>query len=64
MTTRSFIRIGAGLTIAMISASAFSRFAVAHGMSDAWRDTPPTIIAGLILVWFVWGARDDGRIPD
>lgn len=57
MTIRSFNVIGIGLALAMIGALAFSRFAVAQGMSDGWRDTPPAIIAGLLLVWVVWGRR-------
>ena len=57
MTIRSFNAVGVGLALAMIGALAFSRFAVAQGMSDGWRDTPPAIIACLVLAWFVWGRR-------
>lgn len=61
MTSRSFNAAGVGLAVAMIGALAFSRFAVAQGMSDGWRDTPTAIISGLVLAWFVLGRHGARR---
>lgn len=48
---------GIALSLAMIIALAFSRYAVSQGMGDEWRDTPPAVVAGLIIVWFVLSRR-------
>jgi mannose/fructose-specific phosphotransferase system component IIA len=57
MTKGRRFAVATGMALAMIIALAFSRHAVSQGMKDAWRDTPPAIVAGVIVVWLALDRR-------
>ena len=57
MTQRRYLTVTVLLMSAMISALAFSRFAVWRGFSNEWRDTPSAVVAVALLIWLAFGAK-------
>lgn len=61
MNRRRILIIPICLIMGFVAALAFSRYAVSQGLSDGWRDTPPALFAGLLIIWLACDFRQARR---